>query len=42
MSNALNILKEVFGYPAFRGQQAEVIEHIARGGDIRSFARLQL
>ncbi|SDW45792.1 ATP-dependent DNA helicase RecQ [Nitrosomonas oligotropha] len=33
MSNALNILKEVFGYPAFRGQQAEVIEHIARGGD---------
>ena len=33
MSNALNILKEVFGYPAFRGQQAEVIEHIAHGGD---------
>lgn len=33
MSNALNILKEIFGYPAFRGQQAEVIEHIARGGD---------
>jgi ATP-dependent DNA helicase RecQ len=33
MSSALNILKEVFGYPAFRGQQAEVIEHIARGGD---------
>lgn len=33
MSNALNILKEVFGYPAFRGQQAEVIEHITRGGD---------
>lgn len=33
MSNALTILKEVFGYPAFRGQQAEVIEHLANGGD---------
>lgn len=33
MSKALNILKEVFGYPAFRGQQAEVIAHLADGGD---------
>ena len=33
MSKALNILKEVFGYPAFRGQQAEVIAHLAAGGD---------
>ncbi len=33
MLSALNILKEVFGYPAFRGQQAEVIEHLASGGD---------
>ncbi len=33
MSEALNILKEVFGYPAFRGQQAEVIAHLASGGD---------
>lgn len=33
MFKALNILKEVFGYPAFRGQQAEVIEHLAGGGD---------
>ncbi|PSJ18935.1 DNA helicase RecQ [Nitrosomonas supralitoralis] len=33
MSEALNILKEVFGYPAFRGQQAEVIAHLANGGD---------
>ena len=33
MSEALNILKEVFGYPAFRGQQAEVIAHLAGGGD---------
>ena len=33
MSKSLNILKEVFGYPAFRGQQAEVISHLADGGD---------
>ncbi len=33
MPSALNILKEVFGYPAFRGQQAEVIGHLASGGD---------
>ena len=33
MSSALNILKEVFGYPAFRGQQAEIIEHLASGND---------
>lgn len=33
MSKTLNILKEVFGYPAFRGQQAEVIAHLADGGD---------
>ncbi len=33
MSKALSILKEVFGYPAFRGQQAEIITHLANGGD---------
>ncbi|SFE65192.1 DNA helicase RecQ [Nitrosomonas sp. Nm166] len=33
MSDALSILKEVFGYPAFRGQQAEVIAHVTNGGD---------
>lgn len=33
MSKSLSILKEVFGYPAFRGQQAEVIAHLADGGD---------
>lgn len=33
MPKALNILKEVFGYPDFRGQQAEVIAHLANGGD---------
>jgi ATP-dependent DNA helicase RecQ len=30
---ALSVLGEVFGYPAFRGHQAEVIEHVAGGGD---------
>ncbi|MGV8713031.1 MAG: DEAD/DEAH box helicase, partial [Nitrosomonas sp.] len=33
MSSALNILKEVFGYPGFRGQQAEIISHLSNGGD---------
>ncbi|HEX6529841.1 MAG TPA: DNA helicase RecQ [Burkholderiales bacterium] len=34
MSNpAEAILKEVFGYSAFRGQQAEIIERVAGGGD---------
>ena len=30
---ALAILKDIFGYSAFRGQQAEVIAHVAGGGD---------
>ena len=25
--------QSVFGYPAFRGQQAEIVEHVAGGGD---------
>jgi len=33
MSSALAILKEVFGYHAFRGRQAEIIDHVAQGGD---------
>lgn len=33
MSRSLEILNEVFGYPAFRGQQAEIVEHVANGGD---------
>ncbi|TXI18490.1 MAG: DNA helicase RecQ [Nitrosomonas sp.] len=33
MPSALDILKEIFGYPDFRGQQAEVISHLASGGD---------
>ena len=30
---ALEILDTVFGYPAFRGQQADIVEHVASGGD---------
>ena len=31
--SALEILHRVFGYPEFRGQQAEIVEHVANGGD---------
>jgi ATP-dependent DNA helicase RecQ len=30
---ALAILREVFGYPSFRGAQAQIIEHVSGGGD---------
>ncbi len=30
---ALHLLETVFGYPAFRGQQADIVEHVATGGD---------
>ena len=30
---ALDILNNVFGYPAFRGQQQEIVDHVVRGGD---------
>ena len=30
---ALHILKEIFGYDAFRGHQAAIIERLAQGGD---------
>ena len=33
MANALSLLQTVFGYPAFRGAQAEIIDHVAGGGD---------
>jgi ATP-dependent DNA helicase RecQ len=33
LRQALEVLNEVFGYPSFRGHQAEVIEHVAEGGD---------
>ncbi|SEL28808.1 ATP-dependent DNA helicase RecQ [Roseateles sp. YR242] len=29
----INILQEVFGYSAFRGQQAEIVDHVTQGGD---------
>ncbi|GAB3379852.1 DNA helicase RecQ [Massilia agri] len=32
-ARALHVLETVFGYPAFRGQQAEIVEHVAGGGD---------
>ena len=33
MTTALAILNRVFGYPAFRGRQAEIVAHVAGGGD---------
>jgi ATP-dependent DNA helicase RecQ len=33
MPRSLEILNEVFGYPAFRGQQGEIVEHVSGGGD---------
>lgn len=32
-SPALAVLQEVFGYPAFRGAQADIVDHVAGGGD---------
>ena len=29
----LDVLRTVWGYPAFRGLQAEVIDHVLAGGD---------
>jgi ATP-dependent DNA helicase RecQ len=31
--SALTILQTIFGYPAFRGAQQAIIEHVASGGD---------
>ena len=33
MRSPLDILQQVFGYPAFRGSQADIIGHVAKGGD---------
>jgi ATP-dependent DNA helicase RecQ len=33
LANALAFLKNVFGYAAFRGQQAEIVDHVIAGGD---------
>ncbi len=32
-ARALHLLQTVFGYPAFRGHQGAIVEHIAAGGD---------
>ena len=32
-ARALEILSTVFGYDSFRGEQAAIIDHVARGGD---------
>ncbi|MCU7722726.1 DNA helicase RecQ [Actinoplanes sp. KI2] len=32
-SAATDVLNRVFGYPAFRGSQGEIIEHVVAGGD---------
>jgi ATP-dependent DNA helicase RecQ len=32
-TTALDQLQRVFGYPEFRGQQAEVVQHVSDGGD---------
>jgi ATP-dependent DNA helicase RecQ len=33
MSASLALLQEVFGYPAFRGRQGEIVDHVTAGGD---------
>ncbi|MFC4159514.1 DNA helicase RecQ [Chitinimonas lacunae] len=33
MSRALHLLRTTFGYDAFRGEQAAIVEHVAAGGD---------
>ncbi|MDR0997247.1 MAG: DEAD/DEAH box helicase, partial [Zoogloeaceae bacterium] len=30
---ALSLLQQTFGYAAFRGAQADIIDHVAQGGD---------
>jgi len=30
---SVSLLNDVFGYPEFRGAQAEIVEHVAHGGD---------
>ena len=33
MDRALEVLRRVFGYEEFRGEQAEIVEHVSGGGD---------
>ncbi|WMW79406.1 DNA helicase RecQ [Undibacterium cyanobacteriorum] len=30
---ALHLLQSIFGYPAFRAQQAQIVDHVVKGGD---------
>ncbi|MBR7799947.1 DNA helicase RecQ [Undibacterium fentianense] len=32
-TQALHLLQTVFGYPAFRSQQGQIVDHVVRGGD---------
>src|ERR1700747_1601318 len=32
-ARAEKVLRDVFGYPAFRGDQKEIVTHVASGGD---------
>lgn len=31
--NALDLLRRIFGHTGFRGEQAQIVEHVAEGGD---------
>jgi len=33
LEDALQVLQRVFGYPEFRGDQADIVEHVIAGGD---------
>ena len=33
LQTPLAVLRRVFGYPSFRGQQQEIVEHVVAGGD---------
>ncbi|WP_246371533.1 DNA helicase RecQ [Marilutibacter penaei] len=33
LDHALDLLRDTFGHPAFRGEQADIVEQVANGGD---------